>query len=171
VLVGEVPGTDVRLGVVATDQKARLFFCGGPSSYATRTKWFETGIDASGRLVFERSETEKWGIDATFGDGIVEGSVDTGDGRPLAFRAIAVRESTIAGLYEATAPCGRVGLIVAQPTLDEIPAGQGACVGPPTLEQVNPLSPIVRAADGTIRVVVGTSPEEILVRAAAPPQR
>ena len=49
-------------------------------------------------------------------------------------------------------PCGRVGLIVTQPSPDETATAQGACVGPGHLpEQVNPILPIARRDDGSIR--------------------
>lgn len=169
VYTGTVEGTDVQVGIVATDAQARIFFCGGPSSYSTRTKWLTTAVDVSGLIAFERPSTETWSVDGNVDDGEVAGLVDMGDAVRRPFRAAAVRETTIAGLYEGMAACGRVGLIVTQPSAAEVPTGQGACVGPPTAEQVNPLRPIVRAADGTIRVTVGAAAEETVVRAAAPP--
>jgi hypothetical protein len=80
-----------------------------------------------------------------------------------------VSERTISGLYEGVAGCGRLGLIVVQPTPDMPATGQGACVGPATIEQVNPLDPIVRTPDGTITVTVTNWTGEREVRAATPP--
>ncbi len=64
---------------------------------------------------------------------------------------------------------GKVGVIVAQATAGDEPVGQGACVpaaGMASPEQVNPIRPIRRAADGTIAVVVDGA--QIAVHAAAP---
>src|SRR5687767_1563476 len=35
VYTGELTGTDVRVGIIATEQRARVFFCGGASTYET----------------------------------------------------------------------------------------------------------------------------------------
>ena len=169
VFIGDVPDTDVRVGIIATDRHARVFFCGGPSSYATMTRWLPADVDAAHKLTLQVPGTETWTLEGEVGDGGVVGSVDMGDAMARPFRAIPVLERTMAGLYEGTAPCGKLGLIVLQPTVDGTPVGQGACVGPTTIEQVNPLAPILRASDGTIRVSVGASAEEEQVRAATPP--
>ena len=40
--VGTVEDSDIRLGVAQEPERARVFFCGGPSSYATATRWVVT---------------------------------------------------------------------------------------------------------------------------------
>ncbi|HKQ68156.1 MAG TPA: hypothetical protein VJT73_02390 [Polyangiaceae bacterium] len=169
VFTGDVPGTDVRIGIIAADRHARFFFCGGPSSYATMTRWLPADIDAAHKLTLQVPGTETWTLEGEVGDGEVVGSVDMGNAMARAFRATPVLQGTIAGLYEGTAPCGKLGLILLQKAVDATPVGQGACIGSTTIEQVNPLAPIIRASDGTIRVSVGALAEEAQVRAAAPP--
>ena len=168
VYTGELTGTDVRIGMIATEDRARVFFCGGASSYETMTKWITADIDAAHQLRIPADAAPTWGLQGSVGDTEIVGSIDIGDAIPRPFRATVVSERTIGGLYEGTAPCGRLGLIVVHANPDTTPAGQGACVGP-VLEQVNPLEPIVRDPDGTIRVKVGTSDAERQVRPAAPP--
>jgi hypothetical protein len=168
VYTGDVPGTDVRVGIIASESRARVFFCGGASSYQTMTAWLTADIDAAHELTLPMPTTHTWSLRGQVGDVEVNGSIDMGDAMPRPFRATAVSERTISGLYEGVAACGRIGLIVVQPTPDSTPVGQGACVGP-TLEQVNPLEPIVRGPDGTIRVTVGNSTTEREVRVATPP--
>jgi len=168
VYTGELTGTDVRVGIIATEHRARVFVCGGASSYETMTRWITADVDAAHRLSIPADAAPTWGIQGQVGDTEVSGSIDIGDAVPRVFRATVVSERTIGGLYEGTAPCGRLGLIVVHLNPDTTPAGQGACVGP-TLEQVNPLEPIVRDPDGTIRVKVGGSDAERQVRPAAPP--
>ena len=86
-----------------------------------------------------------------------------------------ISPGTIAGLYEATQPCGKVGLIVSQASPADAPTGQGACIGNPgasgatPVEQVTPLRPLTRAADGTIRVTIAGSAGEIAAGPAAAP--
>jgi hypothetical protein len=168
VYTGEVADTDVRVGIIATEHRARLFFCGGASSYETMTRWVTADVDTLHQLKIPSDAAPTWGIQGTVADAEITGSVDMGNGAPRVFRATVVSERTISGLYEGNAGCGRLGLILIQPTPDMPAVGQGACVGP-VLEQVNPLEPIVRTPDGAIRVTVGTSTAEREVRAAAPP--
>jgi len=161
-------GTDVRVGIIATEHRARVFFCGGATSYETMTRWITADVDATHQLRIPADAGPTWGIQGTVADAEITGAIDVGDGALRPFRATVVSERTISGLYEGSAGCGRVGLIVIQATPDTPAVGQGACVGP-VLEQVNPLEPIVRTPDGAIRVTIGTSTAEREVRAAAPP--
>jgi hypothetical protein len=168
IYTGTVADSDAWVGVIATEHRARLFFCGGATSYQTMTRWITADVDAQHQLGIPADAGPTWGLRGKVADAEVTGSIDIGDAVARAFRATMVSERTISGLYEGTAPCGRLGLIVAQPTPDTAATGQGACVGP-VLEQVNPLEPIVRDADGAIRVKVASSTGEREVRAVAPP--
>ena len=168
VYTGEITGTDVRVGIIATERRARVFFCGGTLTFDTMTRWITADVDANHQLRLAADAGAAWSIQGTVTDAEVSGQVDVGVGLPRAFRATVVSERTISGLYEGTAACGRVGLIVVQATPDTAAVGQGACVGP-VFEQVNPLEPIIRTADGAIRVTIGKSTSEREVRAAAPP--
>jgi hypothetical protein len=168
VYTGELTGTDVRVGIIATEHHARVFFCGGASSYETMTRWITADVDAAHELRIPSDAAPTWALQGRVGDTEITGSIDVGDAVLRPYRATVVSERTIGGLYEGTAPCGRLGLIVVHPSPDTMPAGQGACVGQ-TLEQVNPLEPIVRDPDGTIRVKVKGSDAERQVRPAAPP--
>jgi hypothetical protein len=168
VYTGELTGTDVRVGIIATEHRARVFFCGGASTVEKMTAWITADIDAAHQLGIPADAAPTWKLQGRVADTEVTGSIDTGDGIPQGFRATVVSERTIGGLYEGTAPCGKLGLIVVHANPDTTPSGQGACVGP-VLEQVNPLEPIVRDADGAIRVKVGSSDVEREVRPAAPP--
>jgi hypothetical protein len=168
VYTGAVDDSDAWVGVIATEHRARLFFCGGPVGYELMTRWITADINAEHQLGLPSDAAANWRIGGKVTDAEVTGSIDIGDSRLRSFHATMVSERTISGLYEGTASCGRLGLIVIQPTPDSIAAGQGACVGP-VLEQVNPLEPIVRDPDGAIHVTVGSSTAEREVRAAAPP--
>src|SRR5262245_23997997 len=169
VYTGDVPETDVRVGIIASAAHARVFFCGGASSYTTMTRWLNADVDSAHQLSLPSTPNQYWGLQGTVGDVVVSGSVDMLDGVVRPFRATLVGDRTISGLYEGTAGCGRLGLIVDQSTPDTAAVGQGACVGPQTIEQVNPLEPIVRTPDGTIIVNVTNWTGEREVRPAAPP--
>jgi hypothetical protein len=170
VFVGAVDGSDARVGVVATDHSARIFFCGGAATYKTMTHWIPSApIDAHG-AVAQPADAAGWVVAGQVASAGVSGTVTPAGGAALNFHADPVATGTIAGLYEAAGPCGKVGLIVAQGSSGEMPAGQGACLpatGTADPEQVIPVRPIERAGDGTIPVVVGGA--QVLVHAAAPP--
>lgn len=165
--VGTVDDSDIRLGaVIENGDRARLFFCGGPSSYATATRWISLPVAADGGLEFDDGG---WIVRATRSREALSGTVQQ-NGESRRFSASKTATGTIAGLYEGTADCGRVGLIVAQPDSSADPTGQGACVGdghPP--EQVNPILP-VSLEDGAIRVKIGEMESEVREAALAPRQ-
>ncbi len=175
VFTGQVDGTDARLAVVATVHHARVYFCGGDSSYASSTQWFTVDLGASGQIASPKGVDGGLSFDGQIGDGDVRGTLVAGDGVSHAFAASPVSSGTIAGLYETQRPCGKVGLIVAQASPASAPLGQGACIGKPAangaspVEQVTPLRPLARSADGTIRVVIAASADEASVEPAAAP--
>jgi len=170
VYVGQVDSSDARVGVVATDHSARIFFCGGDATYKTMTHWIPSAaVDASG-VISQPVDTAGWSVSGHIAAASVSGTVTPPGGSAFTFHADPVAKDTIGGLYEAGGPCGKVGLIVAQGSTGETPAGQGACVpasGHADPEQVIPIRPIERASDGTIPVVVGGT--QVRVSAATPP--
>jgi hypothetical protein len=165
-LVGTVDDSDIRVAAVVEDNaNARVFFCGGPSSYETATKWIVVPVAAEGGFDFD---ADGWKVRGTLTRSALSGTVERAD-QSRRFSALKVAAGTIAGLYEGTADCGRVGLIVAQPDEDADPIGQGACVGDGhTPEQVNPILP-VSLKEGAIQVTIGEM--EASVREAAPAPR
>ncbi len=162
---GTVEGTDARIGVVAARRHARLYFCGGDSTYTTLSRWVPAVIDGAGELTPDPAAEMDWVVMGTIASGAVDGSLRPGDAAAHRFHADGVEDRTIAGLYEGSSPCGKVGLIVSQASPGEAPVAQGACItsfsdGTADVHQVNPVAPLDRAADGTIAVdVVGTSEE------------
>ncbi len=170
VFIGEVAGSDARVGVVATDHSARIFFCGGAATYKGMTHWIPAAaIDAHG-AVSQPADAAGWAVEGQVAEAGASGTVTPPGGSAFAFHADPVAKDTIAGLYEAGGPCGKVGLIVVQGSTGATPDGQGACVpasGKADPEQVTPIRPIERAGDGTIAVTVDGA--QVLVHAAAPP--
>jgi hypothetical protein len=164
-LVGSVDDSDMRVAAVVEDRaNARLFFCGGPSSYASSTKWIIVPIAAHGVVDFD---ADGWKVHGTLTGAALSGTVEQNDQRRR-FSALPIASGTIAGLYEGTADCGRVGLIVSQPDADADPTGQGACVGEGhDPEQVNPILPVA-LEDGAIRVEIGELESSVHEAAPAP---
>jgi hypothetical protein len=161
-LVGSVDDSDIRVAAVIEEERGRVFFCGGPSSYESSTKWISLSLAADGGFDFD---ADGWNVSGKLTSAALSGTVQQ-NGENRRFSALKVASGTIAGLYDGTSDCGRVGLIVAQADTDADPQGQGACVGdghPP--RQVSPFLPIA-VKDGSIEVKIGDI--ETSVKEAAP---
>jgi hypothetical protein len=172
VYTGKVDGTDAQVAIVATSRHARIYFCGGDTTFPVLTRWFAVDVDPSGASHAPLSDAGAWSLDAQLGAADANGAIVVADGTRFTFRATPAGDGTIAGLYEAPAPCGKVGLIVSQSSAQSAPTGQGACIdasSAPSVEQVNPIMPLIRVADGSIRVQVLGATGIVAVRPAAAP--
>lgn len=114
-LVGPVIGTDARIGLVVDETKGVLYVCGGETTRASLTRWF-------------RGARTTAGIDWTSGDlrvvaapqgSTFRGELKKSDGSALSFEVTPTHAETIAGLYDATLPEGRAGVVVFQPSASE----------------------------------------------------
>jgi hypothetical protein len=160
VLVGAVDDTDIALGAIIEDGRARMFFCGGPSSYASATHWFALvalDADSDAGAGFEQTGTDGFVVRGSLAGTSLRGEYTRKGEPPATFSADFVHEDTLAGLYEGSDDCGRLGLIVTQTTTKKAARAQGACVGAGHLpQQVNPILPVALGDDGTIRVELDT---------------
>jgi hypothetical protein len=155
--VGEVADTDVRVAVLSSDDRLRLFFCGGDESYETATRWFNLSHIDERELSFE---DDGWRVEATLKPSGVSGTLARDGEDTRDFSALPVEDGTLAGLYEGSGECGRMGLIVSQPSRGAEIRAQGACVGEQRLpQQVNPIAPVVAEA-GKIRVHTPGGPND-----------
>ena len=165
--VGQVEDTDIRIGaVVDRGERARIFFCGGPSSYETATRWITVEVGEDGAYTYEENG---WRVTGRVEREVIRGELTRDGGDSSSFSVEPIAPGTLAGLYEGQSDCGRLGLIVTHPRPSDDPSAQGACVGaghPP--EQVNPILPIALVGD-EIGVKIGET--EASVREAAPPPR
>jgi hypothetical protein len=152
--VGAVEGSDVRVAAVLGAGRARLYFCGG-----AETRWFELQFHDE-HLEFE---DDAWRIHAHLTAGGVLGEVEHASTEVRMFNAQPSELATIAGLYEGRADCGRVGLIVTQPSKNDAPTAHGACIGE-TVQPVTALEPIA-LTDG--QIMVRTSGGEVAPLRAA----
>ena len=167
--VGALDETDAKVGVVLEHGEAVLFLCGGESSYPVLTRWFSGQSDLESAFSFE---VAGFRVDGEPAGDALEGSVMREGEGGIAWRAEPAIPGTLTGLYSGQAPCGRVGLIVSQPSAEDEPTGQGACVrfvdGQISVEQVNPVLPLAKL-DDFIRVTVASDPDqEVTVRPVAP---
>lgn len=158
--VGEVEGTDARVGIFGRDPNSfRLYSCGGPETVGLLTHWFNTttGFPDDGYTYTLQVEED-----------VAVGTVYLPDATGYSFTARPVTWGKLPGLYEATAPCGKVGVIISEvPDSDEFHV-QGACAGPVIADakQVNPILPLTRASDGSIEVQVEGDTDVVVVKPA-----
>jgi hypothetical protein len=139
--VGDVNDTDARVAVLTGQGKLRIFFCGGADSVADSTHWFNVDI-SEGAIDIDAAP---WKVTGSVKASGVTGQVTRDDGVLREFSASPVASGTLAGLYEGTADCGRLGLIVAQKSQGAAIEAQGACVGDGHApEQVNPILPVAQ---------------------------
>jgi hypothetical protein len=165
--VGDVEDSDTRVAVLAGDARARVFFCGGDSSYASATHWFALDIDGDALDV----DDGDWHLHAERSSDGVSGTIThLDDEGARGFTAKRVASDTIAGLYEGTAQCGRLGLIVMQSSRDDETHAQGACVGQGhDPEQVNPIFPIALVSGGVQVEAPGEDAKPLLTPAGLAP--
>lgn len=175
VLVGAVEGSDIAVGAIIADRRARMFFCGGATSYASATHWFplvELDLDDDADAGFDQTSADGFAVRGSLLGATLRGEYTAKGEASQQFSAHPVQEGTLAGLYEGMSDCGRVGLIATQARPKGPVHAQGACVGPGHLpEQVNPILPVTLAADGTIGVelVIDDGTQDARVHAAAGP--
>ena len=169
VWIGEVQDTDVKVALADRKESVALFFCGGDASYTTSTRWFAEGALLNAPFSFTSSG---WSVDGDVAGTVAQGSVQIDASTGRAWTAESANSETIAGLYEGSAPCGKLGLIVTQRRPEDAPTGQGACVqveGDAVLvEQVNPVRLEPQGVAREISVTVASLPdEEFTVRPVA----
>lgn len=156
--VGEVEGTDARVGIFEKDAESfRLYFCGGPETVGSLTHWFNTTVSPTGGFDYT-IQIEKDGAEGTY----------TSPEGTHPFTARPVTWGRIPGLYEANAPCGKVGVVISPvPDSEELHV-QGACLGTVLIDakQVNPILPLTLGSDGSIEVRVEGETDTVLVKPA-----
>jgi len=156
VFVGEVTGTDAQVAVIATASHARLYFCGGDMSFATMTHWIPSAMLGGSQITPAPADSGGWSVAGQVDESGANGTVVMGAAGTFSFQANPVAQATIAGLYEAQGPCGHLGVIVSQASPGAAATTQGACLpavgmGMASVEQVNPIHPVERTTDGSIR--------------------
>jgi hypothetical protein len=162
VWVGEVEGTDVAVGIVASAERSTLFFCGGDSSYSDHTHWF-----LHQDPLVQGASLEDGGFRVTLSavDQQITGTLSIAGLDPTAFSATRVLPGALAGVYDARPPCGHAGLIVRSPQQGAPPFTQGTCLtselGTTAVEQVNPVMPVMRGADSGIAASASDAPSEM----------
>lgn len=139
--VGRVSDSDVVVAVVRGESSVRAYMCGGPTSFATRSRWFNGSADESG--AFEAT-ADGWTFASELGEEEASGTLTPAIGEVLSFSAVAVEADGTAGLYGAQSYGCRTGVVVGLESSGE-PWLQGTwCNDQGQFEQVTPVLPIER---------------------------
>jgi hypothetical protein len=145
-MVGDLEGTDTKVGLVADGGRIKFFLCGTGASLADHTRWLAGTYQNDATFSLSGGVTVTGKLDAAIGTG----SVTFPDGSRATWRARRVPSDTVDGLYESTDDTGRGGVVV-----NESGTTQGAFIMGvrERFLQITPLRPVVREANG-IRVRV-----------------
>lgn len=146
--VGTVDGTDVSVGLVTDGAYTALFFCGGPTSFGTATKWFRFADSGDSFTAHAGSWTA---TGTTNGDG-ASGTLDKGNGQTLTWSASRAPDGSLVGLYESIDSSGTSGVVVRDDT--NAAGTQGALITTQgAIEQIIPILPLEQTENG-LRVQV-----------------
>jgi hypothetical protein len=145
VFLGTVDATDVKVAFALENGKVFLFFCGGPMTYATHTKWFRGALATLDSTPFTLQATGWTATGSLQTDGTVKGTLDRGDGMPLAWSLESVAPDGTPGLYEAKQPDMGIAELIISPA-SQGSGMQGAYKNP--LGQVKQVVPLMPVADG-----------------------
>ncbi|WP_437753725.1 hypothetical protein [Sorangium sp. So ce1389] len=159
--VGAVEGTDAVVAAVRGEGKVTFYVCGGASSYATMTRWFEGPADASGAFSLANG-----GWTASAEPGGDAGRLRTPDGAELAFHLRPASLDRAEGLYAAVDSGCRTGVVVHTPEGAEAPALQGTwCGAGDRYAQVTPIRSLheIDRRGIEVRVEVDGARKDLLV--------
>lgn len=140
--VGGVDGTDVAVGLVTDGSYTALFFCGGPTSFGTATKWFRFSESNDAFT----AQAGSWTASGTTNADGASGTLDRGNGQTLTWTASRVPEGSIMGLYESIDASGTAGVVVRS---DDASNVQGAFIDAQrAIEQIIPIRPLEQTDKG-----------------------
>lgn len=105
--VGDVAGTDIRVGIATRNGKADVFFCGGANSLA-KTKWFR-GLTFPLEQPFEK---DGFSTTVMHEQNRARGTLVFPDGSSHEWTASKVESSGLAGLYDVKDDEGVGGVVV-----------------------------------------------------------
>lgn len=163
-LVGTLKATDARVGLVVDDAKGVLYVCGGATTRAALTRWFRgprtpAGIDWT---------SEDLRVTAAPRGAAWSGELRKSDGTILSFELEPSAAATVAGVYDATLPTGRAGVVVFQASPTEAATMLGAFrANDGAFEQVLPVREVLRTSRG-VEVQIAGLAETIFVQPVAP---
>jgi len=141
--VGAVASTDVAVGMVSDGSHVALFFCGGPTSVTTSTKWLRFAGSAPSFQI----SLNGWTVVGSFDGSTASGTVDRGDGKPLSWSATRAPAGSVVGLYGFADSSGTSGVVV-QSTDPANVTGAFIETKTASIQQIVPIMPLERTNAG-----------------------
>lgn len=152
--VGSAPDSDVVVALTYQDGAVRAYVCGGPTTYATHSRWFDGSADEFGRFA---SSQDGWTIAGELDLTNATGTVFPPAGEPLPFAMRSAEEDTVEGLYAVVDAGCRTGVVVQHDAAGELTAQGAWCDDQDHFAQVTPVTPIERSERG-IRIQIDLAP-------------
>ena len=112
---GALDGTDAMVAAVQNGQDWLFYVCGGETTRATLTGWFQTRLDPKSGTAGVEATSGDSTIVATPGGESLSGTLEGAAGERYSFEAVRIEtpDTTIAGLYSTVDSGCRTGLVVA----------------------------------------------------------
>ena len=149
-------GGDAAIAVATRGAEVSVYLCGGPSTFASLTRWFEGAVGADERLSLTSDDGAVLTGDLAAG----RGEIATPDGQTLAYR-VSAAGAAVEGLYEAEGAC-HAGVVAGDLDGDGQTHFQGAaCDAEGKVAQVTPILPVAVTERG-LAVRVLTTPATTL---------
>jgi len=170
--VGTVEGTNVLVGLVVTDGKALLFFCGKGDTLASETHWLRGSVTVGQAFNLTDGTATATG-DATSGSGAAHLTGTYKESASADAKSWSVDLTTgsgLSGVYTDQLSQGLVALIVVDPGSGAPPVAQGAfhvVTIKEAILQVTPLNPLSISKEGlAVDVEVSGATEKVFLAPA-----
>ena len=106
--VGTIPGTDMVVGAASHEGRMSLYVCGGDSTFATHSRWYDGPIDAATGDV--DLSVNNWIVTANVDGASLVGTLIAPDLSELPFSA-ALAADGVPGVYDAEPNGCRIGVV------------------------------------------------------------
>ena len=151
IATGVVTGTDIYVATLYEDDRAMAYFCGGPTTIATHTRWF-SGMPAQ-EGAFDLTH-DGWRVEFDASADGATGTLSDPDGEQYTFTTESTEDLSTGGLYMAQLDGCRVGVVVLDDSGLSAIQGSHVCEGAEaSAVQVIILSPAL-SDDGGLEVSV-----------------
>jgi hypothetical protein len=149
-------GSDAVVGMISDGDRVQLYLCGGKTTYATLSHWFQGPLATDGTFSIESGA-----FTATGDVGAGTGKIKTDDGQTLSW-SVRPAQGELEGLYAAMDGSCRTGAVVGDFDGNGVVDLQGTwCNGEGRFAQVTPLR-LLTLGDLGVQVTVQIDPPKSL---------
>lgn len=154
-----VTNSDVALGALRSDGHLLVYACGGPSTLATHTRWFDLPLNG------QTFNADNGGtvLRGSLGAAGLSGTLEVPGSGVLSWTLPELKAGDLSGLYDRVENGCRTGVIVFSDD-PSAPSAQGVyCNGSGLFDEVTPVAPFQQTAEG-LPVATKTAGTRILVQ-------